>query len=349
VDTIGMGIYATPHASSNGLPMYMNGRMYRRGFSAQAENMFGIRLNGAAVKFESMVGLNDSAKKGTVKFEVWVDGKKTAETGVIKSGDEPQLITADLTGAQRLILITGDAGDGTSDDEADWGSALIYMKPGSKWRPEAFAIGDDTPPQIAHTNPDEYGIHGARVVGSTPGKPFIFLIPATGKPPLNFSANNLPDGLSLDPNTGIITGSLKKEGKTVVALTVSGPGGSAKRNLTIIGGNGKLAQTPPMGWNSWNVWGLSVNDKKVHDAADVMVNSGLASHGFTFINIDDGWEKNRAADGKIVTNEKFPDMKATADYVHSKGLKFGVYSSPGPRTCGGYEASYQHEYQDADS
>ncbi|MFA6450208.1 MAG: NPCBM/NEW2 domain-containing protein [bacterium] len=349
VDTLGISASGKPRVSVTGLPMYMKGRMFRRGFSAQAESMFGINLRGDAVKFSAMVGLNDTAQKGSVKFEIWLDGKIAAGTGVIKSGDEPQLLTADLTGAKSMILITGDAGDGSNNDDADWGGALIYMKPGVKEFPIAFAIGDDTPPQIAHTNPDEYGIHGARVVGSTPGKPFLFLIPATGKKPLTYSAKNLPDGLSLDAKTGIISGALKSDGETVVELSVAGPAGSAKRKLTIVGGKDKLALTPPMGWNSWNVWGLSVTDKKVRDAADVMVNSGLAAHGFTFVNIDDGWEKNRAADGKIIVNEKFPDMKATADYVHSKGLKFGIYSSPGPLTCGRYEGSYQHEYQDADS
>jgi alpha-galactosidase len=73
-------------------------------------------------------------------------------------------------------------------------------------------------------------------------------------------------------------------------------------------------------------------------------------HGYTYVNIDDGWEAPaRAANGEILCNEKFPDMKVTADYVHSKGLRFGIYSSPGPLTCGRYLGSYQHELQDAET
>ena len=130
-------------------------------------------------------------------------------------------------------------------------------------------------------------------------------------------------------------------------IEVKNARGSAKRELTIVGGQHKLALTPPMGWNSWNCWANAVSDAKVRAAADAMAKSGLAAHGFQYVNIDDCWEGKRDANGEIQTNEKFPDMKALADYVHSQGLKLGIYSSPGPKTCAGYEASYKHEAQDA--
>jgi alpha-galactosidase len=85
----------------------------------------------------------------------------------------------------------------------------------------------------------------------------------------------------------------------------------------------------------------------VRAAADALVSSGLAAAGYVYVNIDDCWAGRRDARGNMVPNEKFPDMKALADYVHSRGLKLGIYSSPGPRTCGGYEGSYGHEEQDA--
>jgi alpha-galactosidase len=190
-------------------------------------------------------------------------------------------------------------------------------------------------------------IHGPRVVGSTPGRPFLFLVPATGDGPLAYSARNLPAGLSLDEHTGIISGSLRGPGTTEVELTVRGAQGDATRKLTIVGADHKLALTPPMGWNSWNVWGTSVDADKIRQAADWMVKSGLAAHGFRFINIDDAWEAGRDANGEIQPNAKFGDMKALADYVHSKGLLLGIYSSPGPLTCGGYAGSFGHEEQDA--
>jgi alpha-galactosidase len=109
-----------------------------------------------------------------------------------------------------------------------------------------------------------------------------------------------------------------------------------------------LAKTPPMGWNSWNLFAGRVDDKLVREIADAMVTSGMKDAGYVYVNIDDTWEgESRDAQGAITTNSKFPNMKALADYVHSKGLKLGIYSSPGPETCAGYEGSYRHEEQDA--
>jgi alpha-galactosidase len=109
-----------------------------------------------------------------------------------------------------------------------------------------------------------------------------------------------------------------------------------------------LARTPPMGWNSWNKFAGKIDDATVRQIADAMISSGMKDAGYVYINIDDTWEApTRDAQGNITTNTKFPDMKALADYVHSKGLKIGIYSSPGPKTCAQYEGSYGHEEQDA--
>jgi len=108
-----------------------------------------------------------------------------------------------------------------------------------------------------------------------------------------------------------------------------------------------LAKSPPMGWNSWNHFKGQIDDAGVRGIADAMVSSGMKDAGYQFVNIDDTWESGRDASGNITTNKRFPDMKALADYVHNKGLKIGLYSSPDPKTCAGYEGSYGHEMQDA--
>jgi alpha-galactosidase len=108
-----------------------------------------------------------------------------------------------------------------------------------------------------------------------------------------------------------------------------------------------LAMTPPMGWNSWNHFAGRVTDADVRAAADAMVSSGMRDAGYVYVNVDDTWEGERDDAGVIHSNKKFPDMKALGDYIHSKGLKFGIYSSPGPQTCARYEASYGWEEQDA--
>jgi len=111
----------------------------------------------------------------------------------------------------------------------------------------------------------------------------------------------------------------------------------------------EVAATPPMGWNSWNHFAERVTDGDVRAAADAMAANGMKDAGYVYVNVDDSWEGQRDAQGNIHSNNKFPDMKALGDYVHSKGLKFGIYSSPGPKTCGGYEGSYGHEQQDANT
>jgi alpha-galactosidase len=108
-----------------------------------------------------------------------------------------------------------------------------------------------------------------------------------------------------------------------------------------------VAQTPPMGWNSWNYFAKRVTDKDIRDSADQIVASGMKDAGYIYVNIDDTWEGERDATGLLHTNDKFPDMKALADYVHSKGLKIGIYSGPGTKTCGKFAASLGHEEQDA--
>jgi alpha-galactosidase len=108
-----------------------------------------------------------------------------------------------------------------------------------------------------------------------------------------------------------------------------------------------LGKTPPMGWNSWNKFAGRVDDAAVRGMADAMAGNGMKEAGYQYINIDDTWQGVRDARGNITANKKFPDMKALADYVHGKGLKIGIYSSPGPNTCAGYEGSFGHEEQDA--
>ena len=110
-----------------------------------------------------------------------------------------------------------------------------------------------------------------------------------------------------------------------------------------------LAKTPPMGWNSWNRFATKIDDQTVRAMADAMVASGMREAGYIYVNIDDSWQGGRDAQGNLMPNDKFPDMKALGDYIHSKGLKFGIYSSPGKRACDGYLGSYGHEAQDANT
>lgn len=111
-----------------------------------------------------------------------------------------------------------------------------------------------------------------------------------------------------------------------------------------------IAQRPPMGWNSWNTFGEDINEQLIIEIADIMAEKGYKDSGYEYLIIDDCWAlKERDGDGNLVPDpEKFPrGMKAVADYVHKKGLKFGMYSCAGVMTCAGYPSSYDHEFQDA--
>jgi hypothetical protein len=190
-------------------------------------------------------------------------------------------------------------------------------------------------------------INGASVLGARPGSPIYYRVAATGRAPLSINVDHLPSGLQFDPVNGVIFGSVAERGLHVIEVTATNAIGSIDRTLTLKVGD-ELALTPPMGWNSWNAYGLTVNADKVRAVADALVSTGLTAHGWTYVNIDDGWESaQRDASGDIHSNAKFPDMKALSDYLHAKGLRFGIYSSPGPETCGKFLGSKDHERQDA--
>jgi len=331
-------------------PILLDGIEYPRGIGTRSISEFVIDLKGGAALFQSMVGIDDAVRGGvgSVTFEVWADDVKVADSGLVRAGDAPKLLSADLRGARVLTLRVDDGGDTSNDDEVAWGGAMIELVPGASPRPEAYKPPLEAPVAIAPPSSSSMpAIHGPRVTGATPGRPFLFRVPASGEAPLRFVARGLPPGLTIDAGTGIVSGRVRRAGDWRVALTVSNARGKARRDLRIIGGADALARTPPMGWNSWNVWGPAVDAQKVLAAAEALERSGLAAHGYQYIVIDDAWEGTRGADGVLHPNEKFPDMRALADAVHARGLKLGIYSSPGTRTCEGYRGSYLYEVQDA--
>ena len=336
-------------ADTSRTPITLDGEIYAHGLGVSSYAELWVDLQGKATRFVSVAGIDDARKTGhgSVSFEVWVDGTKRFDTGVIRSGQPAKPVSVNLTGARQMILLVGDGGDGTADDVADWGGAVIIMSDNAT-RPLAMVPPVEPLPAIASGDGDRPRLNNPRITGATPGRPFLFRIPASGEGPLTFAARHLPPGLVLDASSGIITGALQRAGRTAVDVTISNAKGKVSGVITIVGGAHALALTPPLGWNSWNVWGPAVDDAKVRAAADALVASGLAAQGYGYVNIDDAWEGPRDANGEITSNEKFPDMVALAKYVHGKGLKIGIYSSPGARTCQQrFAGSYQHEAQDA--
>ena len=356
--------WGEPHRnkSVDNHPLTIGGQLYERGFGTHAESTLIVRLGGGAQSFSASVGVDDEVNKNpasSVEFSVVGDGKTLWTSGVMHAGDTAKYCEVNVAGVKTLVLKVGDAGDGIDFDHADWvdakfetASATTFVVSGEPI-PEPVAPYILTPPAPATPR-----INGPNVFGVRPGSPFLYTIPATGERPMKCSVEKLPGGLEVDANSGHITGSLAKKGEYMVTLRAKNSLGESEKKFRIVCGD-QIALTPQMGWNSWNCFAGAVSQDRVKRAADAMVKSGLINHGWTYINVDDFWENHRDskdptlhgpfrdAKGFIVPNSRFPDMKGMADYIHSLGLKAGLYSSPGPWTCGGCTASWRHEEQDA--
>lgn len=356
--------WGEPHRNKSvgGNPLTIGGQVFERGFGTHAESVLNVNLNGDAQSFSASVGVDDEVNKNpasSVEFIVIGDGKALWTSGVMHAGDAAKTCEVNLSDVKSLTLKVGDAGDGIDFDHADWANAKFETASAT-----TFVVSGETMPEpvapyiLTPASPATPRINGASIFGVRPGSPFLFTIPATGERPMKFSVRDLPKGLKVDEATGRITGMLKKKGEFVATVRAQNSLGSTEKKFRIVCGD-QIALTPPMGWNSWNCFAGAVSEDRVKRAANAMVKSGLINHGWTYINVDDFWQNHRDstdptlrgdfrdAKGFIVPNSRFPDMKGMADYIHSLGLKAGLYSSPGPWTCGGCAASWRHEEQDA--
>ena len=172
-------------------------------------------------------------------------------------------------------------------------------------------------------------IHGPKVFGVRPNSPFLYRIPATGNLPLTYTADNLPATLHVDATTGQITGTLAQPGNFQVTLHAANSLGKTDRPFHIIVGD-QIGLTPAMGWNTWYCYGTNIDQAKILAAAQAMADSGLARHGWTYINIDDTWQGKRGGDFNGIQPDphRFPDIKSLVDSIHQLGLKAGIYSTP---------------------
>lgn len=351
---------ANKNKTVDGRTFTIAGKTFERGFGTHSESSLLIQLDGKATLFTAQVGIDDevTGHEPAAEFIVLGDGKKLWSSAVMRLGDPAKVCSVDLSGVQKVELFVSDGGNGDYYDHVNWVNAKFETT-----GVNTFATINLVPkePYILTPKPsDKPKINGAKVFGVRPNSPFQFRVSATGDRPMNFTAVKLPKGLSIDTNTGIITGTLSNTGTYIVRLGAKNAKGRNERDLRIVCGD-QIALTPPMGWNSWNCFAGEVSADKVKRAANAMVKSGLIEHGWTYINIDDFWENHRNSkdqslqgefrdvNGYIIPNSRFGEMKDLADYVHDLGLKIGLYSSPGPWTCGGCVGSYGYEKQDAES
>lgn len=172
-------------------------------------------------------------------------------------------------------------------------------------------------------------INGPKVFGVRPGHPVLFTVPVTGIRPMTFSADKLPAGLNLDPATGQLSGTIINPGEYLMTIRARNAAGKTSRPFRIVVGE-NIALTPPMGWNSWNIYAAHVTEELVLANAKAMASSGLIDHGWSYMNIDDVWQGRRggALQAILPDSSTFPDMQSLCDQVHRLGLKIGIYSTP---------------------
>lgn len=206
---------------------------------------------------------------------------------------------------------------------------MTYLPPAPNWGTPDAPIFTPPPPAAPRIN-------GARVTGARPGSMLLYRMAVTGARPMVFAISDLPAGLSLNPQTGVISGFLEKTGTHRVMLRASNAYGTTERELRIVIGD-EFSLTPPMGFNTYGGWGPFVTETQVRAGAEALITSGLADHGYHYVNIDDGWQGRRGGPfHAIQPNEKFGDLRAFCDDMHALGFKTGIYSTPWLNTYEGF-------------
>ena len=324
-------------------PLTVNGVVYERGLGAHSISRMLYEIGGDALRISGLVGADDhNLFSCRLQFKIMGDKKELWKSGIMTKGDPVKEFDVKLRGIDKVLLLVEACDDGIMYDHADWLDVKIStrgeVKPIPVW-PKSIAKEKYI---LTPKAPETPVINNPLVYGARQGNPFLWSVMASGTQPIRYDAKHLPEGLEIDPISGHITGVATQKGDSDVELIATNDKGATSKTVKIKIGD-EIALTPTMGWNSWNCWGLTVNDEKVRDAARLM-NEKIHAYGWEYVNIDDGWEASeRTKQGEILTNDKFPDIKDLTDYIHGVGLKFGIYSSPGATTCGGHIGSYQHE------
>lgn len=370
-----------PGLAAGGGPLRVGGQTYAEGFGTVGGSRLELVLDGAAEKFTALTGVDEtSGPLSTVRFLVVGDDRVLHRGPWQQRSGGAVPVSVDLAGVRRLALVVDVRGDPFA--RANWLKPRLTHAGAA---PVAAAPQPDPSPQLAPAASPAPRFHPPARAGVRPGRPFLQRVNVTGEPPLRITAGNLPAGLAFDATARIITGTAPAQpGVYAVQLAAENPHGRAAQLLEIVVGD-TLALTPPMGWSSWYCMSGKVSAAWVQEAATALLATGLADHGWNYVNLDDFWMTRPAADSAVLAalrareaatgrmagywkavvtdpeltgpardehdriraNARFPDMPAYTAWLHTRGFKAGLYSSPGVVTCGGCTGSFGHEAEDA--
>ena len=232
------------------------------------------------------------------------------ESGLLKKGETKE-INVDLRSIDLLAIYISDAGDGHNRDYVNLAQArFITRGPVNVYEPEQnqCEIWPSEAPNIP-------SINGPSVIGARPGSPILHRLPVSGKAPFKIRLGPLPKGLKFNSTTRVFTGSIKKQGNYRIRVRAKNEFGIDEEIIEFKIGK-EIALTPPMGWNSWNVWGDNIDQDKIRDAGRTLKSSRLADYGWSYIVIDDGWQGNRDnVKNSLQPNKKFRQINTLIEEV----------------------------------
>lgn len=330
--------------SIDGHMLTLKGVKYESGVGGHASMRIIVKLNGSVTRFHSMLGIDDEvSQNGDVNYTVSLHGEGgsslVAASGNIRRTDaKAKEIDVECIGWKYLIL-DADANGANSYDHVDWANAYFEYMEQNSTPPEA--IGENEMTGTLACASQRFAMPGVRMVHP--------IVASNTEATLNVTS--LPAGLSWNAERGFVEGIIAEEGEYSYIVEITQDGVTESFPVSVTVSSNLIQPTPFMGWLSWNVVEGDISEDVVRTVADAMVSSGVADAGYRYLVIDDLWHNTAREAGTnkpLCSPAKFPNgIKAAADYTHSKGLKFGIYSDAGSHTCAGQFGSYGYEKIDA--
>lgn len=331
-------------------PLRMKGKTYKSGIGIHADALVAIKLNGSSPKFHCELGIDDevaSACTGNAKSNVGYTvklrdaaGKETVlYSGTINYNDASTVaVDIDDLSKYKYLIMKFDNVNTNEYDHVDIGNAYFE-----------FVYQNSNAPEIVPEKSLSAGLDAATTLFSQPGVRFMHKLRSQNSDAV-ISVENLPEGLTFNERRSLIEGKIDAEGVYTYNVKVATPDDVTVTPVTLTVSSSLQQPVPFMGWLSWNSIEGNISGSVIKSVADQMESKGLIDAGYNYLVIDDLWHADkRAADGTPVEHPtKFPEgLKASADYVHGKGMKFGIYSDAATKTCAGAYGSLGYETQDA--